>query len=208
MKGDTRVLDRIEKRARQQERASSKISKALEKKKRVPVRGTQSVRECSLPPMAFSPQSDIISHKNTAASIRRIYRKRVGKKHVFYVSEILQGFEEVAALIVAPAEQTASPAVLAETMSSSSRDHSIKFTVSEARVPLLESVGPTPIETGIHRGNRVYARKIHFEDGQFVFYLTAEDAIDGAPPWALGMDATIYKRLQKTACSMFGLRIR
>lgn len=200
-------MDRIEKRDRRRERASSKISKALEKKKRAPVRGTQSVRECSLPPMAFSPQSDIISHQNTAASMRRIYRKKVGKKHVFYVGEILQGFEEVAALIVAPAEQTASPGVLAETMSSFSRDRSIKFTVSEARVPLLESAGPTPIETGLHRGSRVYVRKIHFEDGQFVFYLTAEDAVDGAAPWALGIDAAIYKRLQTTACSMFGLRI-
>ncbi len=199
-----RVLDRIEKRDRQEGRARRKISKALQKKQK-PSRGIQAVRKCSLSSIAFAPKADIIGHKNTAASMRRINRKREGGKRVFYVGEVLQGFEEIAALIVAPADKSASAALLAQTITSHKSELSIKFTVSQARVLLVESTGSTAIETGSQHGDRVYARKIHFEDGQFVFYLTAEGSGEHAPPWALGIDCAIYQRLQNAACSMFGL---
>lgn len=206
MKGDVRVLRRIEKHGRRMDRASSRIANAMKKKARGPSKKMQWVENCALPPMPFSKRVDIIVHESTAASKRRIFRKRIEKKHAFYLGEVVRKMESVLALVVAPAHEGASPRILAKTITSKQEwGDMMAFSVSEACVPILKARGFETIDTGVHRGTHVCARKVHFEDGQFVFYLTIEDPECSSAPWALGIDSAIYKRLQTTACSMFGL---
>eukprot|EP00966_Prymnesium_polylepis_P324299 7380364-Prymnesium_polylepis.1 len=159
--------------------------------------------------MAFALESNIIRHGNTSASMRRVYRELVGKKRVFRLSEIVQGLETVMALIIAPAHPQASPQRLAETVSNRNVDEIMTFSISEACVPLLQCEDGCVVHTGSQSGPVVCVRKVHFSDGQFVFYLTAESYNVGhSPPWALGIDEAIYSRLKREACAMLRLQIQ
>lgn len=147
------------------------------------------------PEVFFAKETSFVKHVETKASRRRLLRARGDdKKHPFYVADVVEGFEELVALVVV----CAAPAATVQQLSDVCLNHAgCLVRVSDARVPLFECAGGVELAGALH--THFYLRKLHLLDGQQLFMLVGEEAGGCNNAWALGLDRDAYGKLQKAA---------
>lgn len=197
MKGDVNVLKRIDRRDRRAEKAARGIKKKLLKTKRyTKAQKIVTVVLPNLPSNHFSKNCELVQHPNIFCSKRRLLRSKVDGKREFNLSEIVEDFEEPVALVVS--SRVAGDAGRVSVVASKSDSALVK--ISDARVHLFD----TPDQT-------FELRKIHLQDGQYIFYVCKSEADDTSEcfqaPWALGLDRRLYETVQKRAAFMEGFGV-
>ena len=204
MKGDTTVVERLERESRRSDRASRLIRKKLDKSKRNQKK-QRTVPWAILPCWTgnfFADSSSFPRLSATITSRRRLLRIKDGRAHAFYVGELVSGFEEVAALIVACANQKSDSQRIADTCL---KEAGTKCVVSEALVHLFEC--DIDVDIGGNLYKHACIQKLHLQDGQTLFWVVGSNTIPEGCPWELGLDSYCYKRFQIEAARLLSVRL-
>ena len=197
MKGDVKVLQRIDRRDRRYEKAARGMKKRLMKTKRH-ARAETLVKAFfpHMPSNQFSKNCELTQHPKIFASKRRLLRSKVEGKREFNISEVVEDFEHPVALLVS--SRVGGGAYRVARVAGKSDSQFAK--ISDAQVHMFD----TP--------DQIFAlRKIHLQDGQYIFYVCKYVQAAGYDsfnaPWELGLDGLLYETLRKRAAFMEGLGV-
>ena len=204
MKGDTTVVERLERESFRSDRASRLIRKKLDKSKRNQKK-QRTVPSAILPSWTsnfFAESSSFPRLSATITSRRRLLRIKDGTKHAFYVGELVSGFEEVAALVVACANEKSDSQRVADTCL---KEGGTKCVVSDALVHLFEC------DIDVNIGGKPYKhaciQKLHLQDGQTLFWVVGSNSLPSSCAWELGLDSYCYKKFQAEAAKLLSVRL-
>lgn len=204
MRGDTAVLKRLERESLRFDRASLLIKKKLDKSKKNKQK-QRTVPTAALPSWKSNFFADSSSFPHLSATItsrRRLLRIKDASKHAFYVGELISGFEEVAAIVVACANEKSDSQRIADTCL---KEGGTKCVVSDAIVHLFEC------DIGVDIGGSTYKhaciQKLHLQDGQTLFWVVGSNTLPRSCPWELGLDSYCYRAFQTTAARLLSVRI-
>tara|TARA_B100001109_G_scaffold216554_1_gene185975 strand:+ start:6165 stop:6785 length:621 start_codon:yes stop_codon:yes gene_type:complete len=204
MRGDVDAVRRLERRDKRADKAGRKLKLKLDKKsrnQRVGLRATRGrpVQVCSL---GFAASTTLIAHLSTKASRTRLLACRDSRgKRVFFVSELLAGFEETAALIVAPRSEEASPERIGREIAEGESGWQ-----SRHRVALIQT--DESLSMGGCEGSLILLSKIGFADGQAILYVAPGPGDTPTfPPRLLGLDSAIHARITREAAKMLGVEL-
>lgn len=204
MKGDTNVVERLERESFRSDRASRLIRKKLDKSKRNQKK-QRTVPVAILPSWSsnfFADSSSFPSLSATITSRRRLLRVKDGIQQAFYVGELVSGFEEVAALVVVCATEKSDSQRIADTCL---KEDGTKFVVSDAVVHLFEC--DIDVEICGETYKHVCIQKLHLQDGQTLFWVVGRKDVPRSCPWELGLDSYCYKKFQAEAAKLLAVRI-
>ena len=206
VQGDIHVLTRIAKADRRASKAACKLKRKLDRSKRNRKHRDEIVQGKPAPvlPIGFASSSHIIAH-GQLPRVRDRLLNATGEdtRRLFYVSDIVSGFEDVVALIVSCRSKRAHVGALCDTISGV---NSSTHQVSESGVLLFTT--DHDIAMGDRKGRNVVVYKVHASNGMFVFYATVLDetvaphAPRTSPPWGLGLDKPTFRRIQSEVAKM------
>ena len=208
MKGDVSVLDRIEKRDNRHARLTNSLKRRLDRRNRglkleqLPVIATGP----TLVPVSYSENCNIVAHENldTARQKLLLARGSAGKR-TFLISDVVDGFEDVMALIVGfrrRDDMDMDMDLLCECLGGSRGSQRL----SQSNVLLMRTEADLPEVGGASRNIVVY--KMHVDNGMFVFYVSmADDNVAASQPFSLGLDRSTYTRIQTETARMFSISL-
>lgn len=206
MKGDTQVLQRLEKQDRKAERASRLLIKKLSRKRRN--KACQSIT-LHRPPhcLSFASGANFTKHAEMAVALRRLVKARDAEgRRAFFVEELGNDSDEPVTLIVLPKSAAASADLVAQRVTKLA--HSVSK-LSSSKVCVLEAANDTQASYGDKSFKAVFLQKLHIHNGITVFYATTSDtpANAASPPWSLGLDRHIYHVIQDKLARMLGAKL-
>jgi hypothetical protein len=204
MRGDIDAVRRLERRDDRANKAGLLLKGKLDRKKRNrraarhAARGRQ-VQVCSL---GFSASTTLIAHLSTKTSREKLLACRDSRnKRMFFVSELLSGFEETAALIVAPRSAEATSDLIGREIAEGASAWQ-----SGHKVALLQT--DESMCMGGCEGSLLLLSKIRFPDGQAIFYFAPSHAdTPVSPPRLLGLDLETHARIVREAARMTGVEL-
>ena len=202
MRGDVTAVRRLERRDDRASRAGLLLKGKLDRKKRNlrAARHATRGRPVQVCPLGFSPSTTILAHEKTRASREKLLACRDSRgKRMFFLSELLSGFEDVAALIVAPRSVEATPQRIGLEIAEDGGGWR-----SGHQVGLIETYAPLS-KAGSER-RLLLLSKIRYPDGQALFYVAPgpKDA-PTSPPRLLGLDTETHGRIVREAARMLGV---
>lgn len=156
------------------------------------------------PPLFFARDTALVAgHPNTETARRRLLGVRLDGHRAFGVGDLVEGLEDVVALVVAPVVDGAD---LDGAARAANGEHARKpcYRASEAQVLLLELPGAGTL------CGAVCVRKVHLASGLTFFYASAVEGerARASPAWALGLDERLYRRLQAEVARVLGYALR
>ena len=205
--GDVNVLKRIEKADRLADKAAKRLMSALSKtswnmKRIAPV----AVDTPKWHALSFSKDTHISPHSDTKAALRRLLRKKNGKRRMFSVGDVVFDLETVVRLVVVPKQECSTPQAIADTVCKTS---GCSFSLSPSRVLLFHSHDPEDcVSIGQSKSTHVFIRKITLPHNHSIFYASAEEPTGpSSPPVMLEMDRDIYIRVQRVVAGITGVKM-
>lgn len=206
-KGDVHVLKRIDKADRRADKATKRLMNALARTKRNKRKAAPTaVTRPTWPVLSFAEDTHIIPHPNLQAVSRRLKRKKVDKRRIFSMGEILEGFETVVRLLVVPKLPCATTQTLAAV---AAKDEAVTYAISPERVLLFYTRSKEDsILTGPSSSTHVFLRKVILGGDHAVFYASAEEMRGSMqPPRAFNLDKEVYGRIQRSVAAMVGAQM-
>ena len=209
MKGDTQVLQRLEKQDRKAARASRLLIRKLSRKRKKKACHSITLRRTSHG-LSFASGANFAKHAEMAVALRRLVKARDEEGYrAFFVEELGNDADEPVTLIVSPKSAAASADLVAQRVTKV--PHSVSK-LSSSKVCLLESADDAQASCGDKLSFKaVFLQKLHIHNGITVFYATTSNnpvcAAMGSPPWSLGLDRHTYHVIQDKLARMLGAQL-
>ena len=200
-RGDVHALSRMAKSDHRAAKVAKKLISKLAKTKRNQKEYT-TVYSPKLANENFAGSGGLAPQYNLRAPLRRLLRKRIDRKRVFGVAEIVQGFETVVGLVLAPMHTDASPQLLAEIVTKTAAP---KVRVSQGRVELFASRNDTG--GAVEQGSHTFLRTVTVDDSLVLYYAATEDVVQTPPHKQLYIHKDTYERVQKIAAGIVGAKL-
>lgn len=202
MRGDVCAVARLERRDSRADKSAMKLKRKLDGKKRnqrLTRNATWGRRAGGV--LEFSNSTTPIADARTETSRAKLLscRDSLGKR-AFFVGDVLSGFEDVAALLVAPRSAEATPELIGREIAGEGglqSGHNVHLIQTESKMYL-----------GGREGSLLVLSKIHFPDGQSIFYVALGNAATPtSPPRSLGLDMDTHTRIVRGAATMLGVKL-
>tara|TARA_Y100000389_G_scaffold202303_1_gene247224 strand:+ start:7238 stop:7858 length:621 start_codon:yes stop_codon:yes gene_type:complete len=204
MRGDIDAVSRLERRDDRANKAGLLLKLKLDKKKRNrrTARHASRGRQVWVCPLGFSTSTNLLAHMSTESSREKLLASKDSRgKRMFFVSELLSGFEEIAALIVAPRSAEATPERIGREIAECE-----SIWQSGNHVALIQT--DESLSIGGCEGRLLVLSKIRLNDGQAVFYVCPSSVnTPVCPPRLLGLDPDTHGRIVREAAKMTGVEL-
>jgi hypothetical protein len=219
MRGDVGALKRMERQNRQADKSSRRLIKKLARTPRNQQRESFArVQPCPWEGEDYNMWHDAIVHPSVETALRRVTLAREPDGRSFLVSPIVDGLEDVIAILAIPKSASATPEKLARALlkvpepeTPMAVSHETFGRLSRRRLPLFctDESSSTPLRTGATTGTHLFARKLHVRDGGTpIYYAQTEDPEgDYATPRDMKVDGWLYRRLLSVAADVMGVEL-
>lgn len=211
MRGDVNVLRRLARSERRAAHSARLIAKKLAKTSRnrrralfPRVQGVGWTRD------ALAGHFLCDSHPETTKAVRRILHARGTEGRSFYVSQIMDGIDDVVALVVVPKSTTATPETVVQALHKVEAPEPKVWHLSQRRFSLFSTVSESvPAQVAGVSGHHVFVRKLSTMGFPSMFYVQVEPFETGqnSTPRALGVDGWLYQRLLRSAADAIGAQL-
>ena len=204
MRGDVRVLLRLEKQCRKADRAARRIARKLSKRGGKQ-RQVHAVVQSPQAPMSFAPVDGISKHEMTVEAQRRLRRTRDKHGHrAFYVSELGSEMDEPKGIVLIPRTINASPHTVSSIIT---KTESSKTVISSAQVLLLTRHGGGELMICNQPTNKVVLRRLYTEHGLDILYACSACDSVFSQPCELRLDEQNFSSAQSLVARMLGARL-